>query len=115
MCNPFGSFIDTEKLYHDLKRDLPPFVNVMQVKKSPGVMPRSKDQRREMRDFQIRQYFEGKFIMNCRNWTHGTRVSIFSKVQGHFKSSTWPYLRLPSCRATRTASDSKKSMQKRHF
>ena len=38
----------------------------------------------------------------------------FAKVQGHFKSNTRPYLRLPSCRATKTASDSiKKSMQKR--
>ena len=51
--------LDTEKLYHDLKRDLPSFVNVMHLQKSPGVTPRSKDQRRELRDFQIRQYFEG--------------------------------------------------------
>ena len=50
---------DTEKLYHDLKRDLPNFVNIMQLPKSPGVQPRNKDQRREIRDFQIRQYFEG--------------------------------------------------------
>jgi polyribonucleotide 5'-hydroxyl-kinase len=51
--------LDTEKLYHDLKRDLPNFVNIMQLPKSPGVQPRNKDQRREIRDFQIRQYFEG--------------------------------------------------------
>ena len=31
----------------------------MHLQKSPGVTPRSKDQRRELRDFQIRQYFEG--------------------------------------------------------
>ena len=31
----------------------------MQLPKSPGVQPRNKDQRREIRDFQIRQYFEG--------------------------------------------------------
>ena len=30
---------DTEKLYHDLKRDLPNFVNIMQLPKSPGVQP----------------------------------------------------------------------------
>ena len=35
------------------------FVNIMHLQKSPGVTPRSKDQRRELRDFQIRQYFEG--------------------------------------------------------
>ena len=41
-------------------------------------------------------------------------MSNLAKVQGHFKSNTRPYLKLPSCRATKTASDSiKKSMQKR--
>ena len=55
----FEHLKDTEKLYHDLKRDLPNFVNIMQLPKSPGVQPRNKDQRREIRDFQIRQYFEG--------------------------------------------------------
>ena len=54
--------LDTEKLYHDLKRDLPGFVHVMHLQKSPGVTPRNKDQRRELRDFQIRQYFEGSTL-----------------------------------------------------
>ena len=45
-----------------------------------------------------------------------TRVFNFAKVQGDFRNNTRPYLRLPSCRATETASDSrKKTMQKRLF
>ena len=40
-------------------------------------------------------------------------VSIFAKVQGHFKSNTRPYLRLPSCKATKTASDSIKKRCKK--
>ena len=40
----------------------------------------------------------------------------FAKAQGHFKSNTRPYLWLPSCRATKTASDSEKSrIKKGHF
>ena len=43
-----------------------------------------------------------------------TRVVQFRKSSRLFKSYTRPYLRLPSCRETKTASDSiKKSMQKR--
>jgi len=35
----FEHFESTEKLYHDLNRDLPNFVNIMQLPKSPGVQP----------------------------------------------------------------------------
>ena len=53
----------------------------------------------------------GKYVnSNCMTIS---RVYIFAKVQGHFKRNTRPYFRSPSCRATKTASDVIKTMQKR--
>merc|ERR1712130_890896 len=51
--------IDTERLYQDLTRDLPDFVNIMKLQKSPGVLLRSKDHRRESREQLIRDYYDG--------------------------------------------------------
>lgn len=51
--------IDTERLYQDLKRDLPEFVHIMKLQKSPGVLLRSKEQRRESREQLIRDYYDG--------------------------------------------------------
>jgi len=51
--------LDQERLYNELKRDLPHFVRVVLLPKSGGVVERSKDCRRETRDEKIREYFYG--------------------------------------------------------
>jgi len=51
--------LDAERLYQDLVRDLPDFVNIMLLKKSPGVLTRSKEQRREAREALVREYYDG--------------------------------------------------------
>ncbi|KAF7707041.1 polyribonucleotide 5'-hydroxyl-kinase Clp1 isoform X2 [Silurus meridionalis] len=51
--------LDQERLYNELKRDLPHFVRVVLLPKSGGVVERSKDCRRETRDDKIREYFYG--------------------------------------------------------
>lgn len=51
--------LDQERLYNELKRDLPHFVRVVLLPKSGGVVERSKDCRRESRDEKIREYFYG--------------------------------------------------------
>ncbi|XP_043940040.1 polyribonucleotide 5'-hydroxyl-kinase Clp1 isoform X2 [Protopterus annectens] len=51
--------LDQERLYNELKRDLPHFVKTVLLPKSGGVVERSKDFRRESRDERIREYFYG--------------------------------------------------------
>ncbi|KAM9409982.1 polyribonucleotide 5'-hydroxyl-kinase Clp1-like [Pholidichthys leucotaenia] len=51
--------LDHERLYNELKRDLPHFVRVVLLPKSGGVVERSKECRREARDDKIREYFYG--------------------------------------------------------
>ncbi|XP_006012987.1 polyribonucleotide 5'-hydroxyl-kinase Clp1 [Latimeria chalumnae] len=51
--------LDQERLYNELKRDLPHFVRTILLPKSGGVVERSKDFRRESRDEKIREYFYG--------------------------------------------------------
>lgn len=51
--------IDSERLFNDLKRDLPHFVDVISLPKSPGVVERSRQIRRETRDDMIKEYFYG--------------------------------------------------------
>lgn len=51
--------LDQERLYNELKRDLPHFVRTVLLPKSGGVVERSKDFRRECRDERIREYFYG--------------------------------------------------------
>ncbi|XP_057707139.1 polyribonucleotide 5'-hydroxyl-kinase Clp1 [Corythoichthys intestinalis] len=51
--------LDHERLYNELKRDLPHFVRVVLLPKSGGVVERSKECRREVRDEKIREYFYG--------------------------------------------------------
>ncbi|KAG2464268.1 CLP1 kinase, partial [Polypterus senegalus] len=51
--------LDQERLYNELKRDLPFFVRTVLLPKSGGVVERSKDYRRESRDEKIREYFYG--------------------------------------------------------
>lgn len=51
--------LDHERLYNELKRDLPHFVRVVLLPKSGGVVERSKDCRRDARDEKIREYFYG--------------------------------------------------------
>ncbi|XP_072354132.1 polyribonucleotide 5'-hydroxyl-kinase Clp1 [Scyliorhinus torazame] len=51
--------LDQERLYNELKRDLPHFVKTALLPKSGGVVERSKDFRRESRDEKIREYFYG--------------------------------------------------------
>lgn len=52
--------IDSERLFNDLKRDLPDFVDVVSLPKSPGVVERSSHGRREMREEAIHEYFYGQ-------------------------------------------------------
>ncbi|XP_032823441.1 polyribonucleotide 5'-hydroxyl-kinase Clp1 isoform X1 [Petromyzon marinus] len=51
--------LDQERLYTELKRDLPHFVKTVLLPKSGGVVERSKDFRREGRDELVRRYFYG--------------------------------------------------------
>lgn len=52
--------LDQERLYNELLRDLPSFVQVVFLPKSGGVVERSKHVRSETRDQRIREYFYGK-------------------------------------------------------
>ncbi|KAJ2944645.1 hypothetical protein O0L34_g4001 [Tuta absoluta] len=52
--------LDNERLYNELKRDMPKFVKVVYLPKSGGVVERSSSQRSESRDARIREYFYGK-------------------------------------------------------
>ncbi|XP_062532025.1 protein CLP1 homolog isoform X2 [Bombyx mori] len=52
--------LDNERLYNELKRDMPKFVKVVYLPKSGGVVERSGTQRAEARDARIREYFYGK-------------------------------------------------------
>ena len=45
-------------------------------------------------------------------FSHFEHFDTSVHFQGHFKSNTKPYLRLPSCRATKTASDLKNRCKK---
>ncbi|ESP00169.1 hypothetical protein LOTGIDRAFT_226039 [Lottia gigantea] len=51
--------IDQERLFNELKRDLPHFVHVVLLPKSGGVVERSQSSRGEARDAKIREYFYG--------------------------------------------------------
>ncbi|CAG9565692.1 unnamed protein product [Danaus chrysippus] len=51
--------LDNERLYNELKRDMPKFVKVVYLPKSGGVVERSSTQRAEARDARIREYFYG--------------------------------------------------------
>lgn len=52
--------LDQERLYNELSRDMPPFVKVVFLPKSGGVVERSGSQRHESRDFRMREYFYGR-------------------------------------------------------
>ncbi|XP_039272809.1 polyribonucleotide 5'-hydroxyl-kinase Clp1-like [Styela clava] len=51
--------LDNERLHNDLKRDLPEFVNIVLLPKSPGVVERSRELRRDHREERIKEYFYG--------------------------------------------------------
>nr|CAB3231681.1 polyribonucleotide 5'-hydroxyl-kinase Clp1 [Phallusia mammillata] len=51
--------LDSERLYNDLKRDLPDFVNVILQPKSPGVVERTREMRRDAREEKTKEYFYG--------------------------------------------------------
>ncbi|XP_005098564.1 polyribonucleotide 5'-hydroxyl-kinase Clp1 [Aplysia californica] len=51
--------LDQERLYNQLKGDLPDFVKIVLLPKSGGVVERSKAARAEARDGRIREYFYG--------------------------------------------------------
>jgi len=51
--------LDQERIYNDLVRDMPKFVKVVWQPKSGGVVSRSIDQRTELRDLRVKQYFYG--------------------------------------------------------
>jgi len=51
--------LDQERLYNDLVRDMPKFVKVVMQPKSGGVVGRSSEQRTELRDLRVKQYFYG--------------------------------------------------------
>ncbi|KAG8546654.1 hypothetical protein GDO81_030109 [Engystomops pustulosus] len=51
--------LDQERLYNDLRRDLPHFVHTLLLPKSGGASERSKECRRESRDQRVREYFYG--------------------------------------------------------
>lgn len=51
--------LDQERLYNELVRDMPPFVKVVFLPKSGGVVARSQQLRIEARDQRVREYFYG--------------------------------------------------------
>ncbi|XP_015907325.1 polyribonucleotide 5'-hydroxyl-kinase Clp1 [Parasteatoda tepidariorum] len=51
--------IDQERLYNELVRDMPKFIQIVFVPKSGGVVERSVQARAEAQDSRIRQYFYG--------------------------------------------------------
>lgn len=51
--------LDQERLYNELVRDMPPFVKVVLLPKSGGVVERSQRVRAETRDNRVREYFYG--------------------------------------------------------
>jgi len=51
--------LDQERLYNDLVRDMPKFVNVVWLPKSGGVVEKSVDQRNNIRDERIKEYYYG--------------------------------------------------------
>ncbi|KAK3109122.1 hypothetical protein FSP39_023474 [Pinctada imbricata] len=51
--------LDQERLYNELKRDMPDFVKVILLPKSGGVVERNQHQRSDARDVRIREYFYG--------------------------------------------------------
>ncbi|CAG9765695.1 unnamed protein product [Ceutorhynchus assimilis] len=51
--------LDQERLYNELVRDMPSYVNVVFLQKSGGVVEISKSTRSENRDQRIREYFYG--------------------------------------------------------
>ncbi|XP_013778493.1 polyribonucleotide 5'-hydroxyl-kinase Clp1-like isoform X1 [Limulus polyphemus] len=51
--------IDQERLYNELERDMPPFVRIVSVPKSGGVVERNQSLRAESRDAKVREYFYG--------------------------------------------------------
>ncbi|XP_067649529.1 polyribonucleotide 5'-hydroxyl-kinase Clp1-like [Haliotis asinina] len=51
--------LDQERLYNEMKRDMPEFVKVILLPKSGGVVERSTHVRAESRDAKVREYFYG--------------------------------------------------------
>ena len=51
--------IDQERLYNDLVRDMPRFVNIIWLPKSGGVVERNMKQRMEASGNRVKQYFYG--------------------------------------------------------
>ncbi|XP_034240619.1 protein CLP1 homolog [Thrips palmi] len=51
--------LDQERLYNELVRDMPPFVRVVFLPKSGGVVERNKAARSEARDSRVKEYFYG--------------------------------------------------------
>jgi len=51
--------LDQERLYNQLKGDMPEFVKIVLLPKSGGVVERSQSTRAEARDLRIREYFYG--------------------------------------------------------
>ncbi|KAH3711010.1 hypothetical protein DPMN_070509 [Dreissena polymorpha] len=53
------AILDQERLYTEMKRDMPDFVQIILLPKSGGVVERSSNQRSDARDSAIRNYFYG--------------------------------------------------------
>lgn len=70
--------LDQERLYNELKRDMPDFVNVLLHPKSGGVVERNQQQRSEARDAQVREYFYG--IKSNSIFPHPVQVK-FNDIQ----------------------------------
>lgn len=51
--------LDQERLYNEMKRDMPDFVKVIMLPKSGGVVERNQNARSDARDAKVREYFYG--------------------------------------------------------
>ncbi|XP_071749397.1 protein CLP1 homolog isoform X2 [Lepeophtheirus salmonis] len=54
--------LDQERVYNDLKKDMPDFVKIMLQPKSGGVVNRSQSFRIQGRDLHIKRYFYGRYL-----------------------------------------------------
>ncbi|KAF8357119.1 clpf-1, partial [Pristionchus pacificus] len=67
--------IDHERLYNDLKRDLPSFVKILHQPKSGGTETRSKEMRAAMRSERIHRYFYGTASSRLNPYTFEVNFS----------------------------------------
>jgi polyribonucleotide 5'-hydroxyl-kinase len=70
--------LDQERMYNELVRDMPPFVKVIFLPKSGGVVERNQQLRADTRDQRVKEYFYGS--VRCPLYPHSFDVP-FSDIK----------------------------------